>query len=148
MRRGDKRAVYLTAALATFSGFGYGYLLYFGEIEDEFGAVAHPWTSPLQAIHVLTVPLFVFAMGLIWRTHIFQKLVSGARPRRRSGIALLSQAIPMIVTGYLLQVAVDEAWRTAWIWSHVVTSIAFSVAFVLHLLVRASAPGAPTRVHT
>ena len=61
---------------------------------------------------------------------------------------LLSQAMAMIVTGYLLQVAVDEAWRTAWIWGHVVTSIAFSVAFVLHLLVRISVPDAPPGAQT
>ena len=136
MRRGDKRAVYLTAALATFSGLGYGYLLYFGAIEDEFGPAAHPWTSPLQATHVITVPLFVFAMGLIWRTHIFQKLVSGARPRRRTGIALLSQSLLMIVSGYCLQVCVDVWWRDAWIWTHVATSLGFCAMFVAHLLAR------------
>ena len=137
MRRSDRRAVYFTTALATLSGLAYGYLLYFGEIEDEFGPVAHPWTAPLQTTHVLTVPLFVFALGLIWRTHIFQKLVSGARPRRRTGIMLLSQTLLMILSGYFLQVCVDVWWRDAWIYTHIVTSLAFIVSFFAHLVVRA-----------
>ena len=142
MRRGDKRAIYATAGIATITGLGYGYLLYFGEIEDEFGPVAHPWTASLQAAHVLTAPLFVFALGLIWRTHILQKLISGALPRRRTGIALLSQALMMIASGYCLQVCVDDWWRDAWIWTHVATSLAFCALFVAHLLARAPRPAA------
>ena len=136
MRRGDKRAVYAAAGLVAITGLGYGYLLYFGEFEDEFGPVAHPWTAPLQAAHVLTAPLFVFALGLIWHYHVVQKLKSGAPQRRRTGLALLSQALPMIATGYLLQVSVDEWWRDLWIWSHVVTSVLFLAAFAAHLLAR------------
>jgi hypothetical protein len=138
VKRADKRFTYLSVACAAGSGLLYGYLLYFGETEDEFGPVQHPWVAPLQGLHVVTVPLFVFALGLIWHYHVVQKLQSGAPQRRRTGIALLSQALPMIATGYLLQVTVDELWRAVWIWSHLVTSLLFCVAFVAHLLARAT----------
>ena len=137
MKRGDARAVYLSSGLVTLSGVGYGYLLYFGQQEDEFGLSTHPWQPALQWSHVVVAPLFVFALGMIWNYHIVQKLASGARPRRRTGILLLSQTLPMIVSGYLLQVAVDEWWEDFWTWSHIVTSLWFCAAFGAHLLVRA-----------
>lgn len=138
MKRADKLFTHLSVACAAGTGLLYGYLLYFGETEDEFGPVQHGWVPPLQSLHVVTVPLFVFALGLIWHYHIVQKLKSGAPQRRRTGILLLSQALPMIATGYLLQVSVDELWRDIWIWSHLATSVLFCVAFVAHLLVRAT----------
>jgi len=137
VKRGDARAVYLSSGLVALSGVVYGYLLYFGEFEDEFGPVSHPWSPALQTSHVVVAPLFVFALGMIWNYHIVQKLASGARPRRRTGILLLSQTLPMIASGYLLQVSVDPWWRDVWIWSHVVTSLLFCVALIGHLLARA-----------
>jgi len=120
------------------SGLAYGWLLYFGETEDEFGPVQHPWTPDLQLLHVLTAPLFVFALGLIWRYHVVQKLRSGAPQRRRTGVVVASQSLPMIATGYALQVCVDEGWRTLWTWSHVATSLVFCVGFGAHLLASVS----------
>ena len=42
----------------------------------------------------------------------------------------------MIVSGYGLQVSVGETTRTAWVVTHVVSSLLFSAVFVLHLLIR------------
>ncbi|MCK5941767.1 MAG: hypothetical protein KAI24_07360 [Planctomycetes bacterium] len=140
MKRADARFTHASVALAAGTGLLYGGLLYFGEVEDEFGPVQHAWVPTSQALHVVTAPLFVFALGLIWHYHVVQKLRSGARPRRRTGIALLSQALPMIASGYLLQVSVDELWRQIWVVAHVATSLLFVVAFVAHLLARAT-PG-------
>ena len=136
MKRGDKLFTHLSVACVGGTGLLYGALRYFGAAEDEFGPVSHPWTPTLQWLHVVTAPLFVFALGLIWHYHVVQKLKSGAPQRRRTGLALLSQALPMVATGYLLQVSVDEWWRDLWIWSHVVTSVLFLAAFVAHLLAR------------
>lgn len=143
MRKGEARITHLSVLLASVSGFAYGTLLYFGETEDEFGPVAHSWVPTLHTAHVVTVPLFVFALGMLWQHHIVHKLRSGAKARRRTGVVLLSQAIPMVATGYLLQVSIDDAWRTAWIWAHVTTSILFSIVFVVHLLVRIRATITP-----
>ncbi|MFK7742010.1 MAG: hypothetical protein AB8H80_16965 [Planctomycetota bacterium] len=142
MRRVDKRVTYLSVLLVAGSGVGYGALRYFGEVEDEFGLAMHPWLPSLQAWHVATAPLFVFALGLIWHHHILAKLKSGARARRRTGLLLLSQSLPMVASGYALQVSVDEDWRFAWVVAHCITSILFVVLFVLHLLSRSRAAAA------
>ena len=136
MKQSDARLTHLSVLLAGISGFVYGGLLYFGASEDEYGIVVHPWVPFFQALHVVTVPLFVLALGMIWNYHIVAKLRSLAKVRRRSGITLVSQAIPMIVSGYALQVSVDEFWRLIWMWAHIVTSSFFSIVFVVHLLVR------------
>lgn len=136
MRKSEARITHLSVLLAAVSGFVYGALRYFGETEDEFGPVAHSWLPTLHTAHVVTVPLFVFALGMLWQHHIVHKLRSGAKARRTTGVILLSQAIPMIATGYLLQVTIDEVWRETWIWAHGITSTLFSLVFVVHLLVR------------
>ena len=49
------------------------------------------------------------------------------------GIASALLAIPMIVSGYLLQVAVEPVWRTSWIWVHGISSGFWLLAFLAHL---------------
>ena len=136
MKRSDKLVTHLSVACVGCTGVVYGVLRYFGSAEDEFGPVQHPLVPTLQWLHVVTAPLFVFALGLIWRCHVVQKLRSGAPQRRRTGLLLLSQALPMTVTGYLLQVSVDEGWRELWVWAHVGTSSLFCAAFAAHLAAR------------
>jgi hypothetical protein len=46
------------------------------------------------------------------------------------GVAVLF--VPMIASGYLLQVTVEESWRTVWIGVHIVTSGLWLVAFIAH----------------
>lgn len=135
MRPIEKRSTWLAVACVVVTGFGYAWLLYFGEGEDEFGPVAHPWLGSLQMWHVVTAPLFVFALGVLWPQHIWHKLKAGLKPRRKTGILLLSQALPMTASGYLLQVSVDDAWRQVWTVIHVAASIGFTVVFGVHLLV-------------
>lgn len=139
MRRADKLLTYAAVATVGGSGVVYAWLLYFGETEDEFGPVQHAWTPDLQAAHVVTAPLFAFALGLIWRYHVVQKLRSGAPQRRRTGLVVATQSLPMIATGYLLQVSVDETWRALWTWSHVGTSLLFLAGFAAHLAAGLSA---------
>ena len=54
--------------------------------------------------------------------------------RRRSGILLVGLAAPMILSGYLLQTAVDEPWRRIWIALHLASSTLWLAGTVAHLL--------------
>jgi hypothetical protein len=136
VRRSEARITRGSVWCVALTGFAYGGLLYFGETEDEFGPVAHPWLPAMHTLHVLLVPWFVFAFGMLWQNHIIAKLRSAAHARRKTGIVLLPLTITMIATGYLVQVSVDETWRCAWQWGHGVSSVLFVIVFGLHLMAR------------
>jgi hypothetical protein len=121
-------------ALVGGTGLVYGWMRYLAEPVDPFAVANHPWQPHAQHLHVLCAPLLVFACGLIWSRHVWARVRSGFRPRRPSGLALAASLAPMVASGYLLQVAVDERWRTAWIWIHVLVSCVWIAAYLVHQL--------------
>ncbi len=116
------------------SGVVYGLLRYFlGGEPDPYSSVArHPWEPAARDVHLLLAPLLVLGLALIWNGHIRPKYISGARKRRRSGISLMLLSLPMVFSGYLLQIAIDDFWRLIWIWTHGLTSVVFILAFFVH----------------
>lgn len=116
------------------TGVVYAWMSYVSEPMDEFAVVNHPWQPAVQHLHVLTAPLLVFACGLIWSRHVWKRVRSGFRGRRPTGLALAASVWPMVVSGYLIQVTVEEHWRTAWIWVHVVTSVLWLAGYCVHQL--------------
>ena len=110
----------------------YAWMRYFAEPADEFAIVNHPWQPWMQAAHIVLAPLLVLALGMIWRLHVWAKLRANRKGRRLTGWVLALLAFPMVVSGYLLQVASDEAWRNAWIWLHALSSVVWTVAYLFH----------------
>ena len=113
------------------SGLVYAWMRYLAEPADEWAVVNHPWQPLLQHLHVLAAPLLVFAVGLIWSVHVLGKLKNG-RANQAAGIGLMALFLPMVASGYLLQVAVAPGWRLTWIWIHVLSSLIWITAFVIH----------------
>ncbi len=131
MSRGQ--SIFLHAANLAVSGSGlvYAWMRYLNVPVDEWAVVNHPWQPHFQHLHVVTAPLLVFAVGLIWSAHVIGKLQNG-RKNRIAGLGLAVLFLPMVASGYLLQVAVDPEWRRAWVWIHVVSSLLWIAAFVIH----------------
>ncbi|MEX1025766.1 MAG: hypothetical protein WD226_11905 [Planctomycetota bacterium] len=132
MTRGEAYLSHLASLLVGGTGLVYAWMRYFAEPVDEFALVNHPLEPEVQAAHILLAPLLVLSLGAIWRTHVLGKLRANRRGRRRTGWALALVAFPMIASGYLLQVAGSETWRTVWIWLHVGTSIVWILAYLAH----------------
>lgn len=130
--------VHVTSALVAGTGLVYGWMAYFATPEDEFAVVGHPFQPTFQHLHVLAAPFLVFACGLVWKSHVWSRIRSGFRHHRRTGIALAALLLPMIASGYLLQVTTDETLRTAWVWTHVSTSCVWTVVYVAHQVLRRS----------
>lgn len=124
--------LHLTTALAGGTGLAYAILRYFVKAHDAFGVVNHPLEPVVQHLHILLTPLMVFAVGVIWRRHVWASWRSGQTARRRSGIGLALILAPMVVSGYLIQVVVTEGWRAAWVATHVALSLVWLVAYGLH----------------
>jgi hypothetical protein len=132
MTRFEAWLVHTANLLVGGTGLLYAWFRYFAAPVDEFSAV-HPFQGAAQHAHVLAAPLLVFALGLIWRQHV----ASGLRAcpaRRRSGLTLAALAVPMVASGYLLQVAVEPGWRQAWIAVHVAASTIWIAGTLAHQL--------------
>jgi len=136
MSRNQARCIHLAQILVGGSGMVYAWMLYFMESEDEFSVWNHPWQGALQASHILTAPLLVFAVAAIWQPHVWQRIRGGYRLRRSSGLALAACFFPMLVSGYALQVSSSDAWRQIWVVLHVASSIFWLLVFAAHLLHR------------
>jgi len=129
--RGQALFLHLANIAVCGTGLIYAWMRYLGEPADEWAVVNHPWQPQLQHLHVLAAPLLVFAVGLIWSAHVLGKMKI-CRTNIIAGIGLTALFLPMASSGYLLQVAVDPGWRRTWIWAHVVSSLLWVSAFVLH----------------
>jgi len=136
---GEHRLADLSNLLVGGTGVVYAVMRYLMTPGDEWAIVNHPWQPHVQHLHVVAAPLLVFAVGLIWKGHVREKLERGTGGGRATGIALVSQLFPMVASGYLIQVAVTPLWRTIWIWVHVLTGSLWLVAYVWHRVRRVAA---------
>jgi len=134
MNRWEARIQHAANLLVVGTGVVYAIMRYFLNPADEWAVVNHPWQPHVQHLHILTAPLLVFACGLIWHRHVANKLHRGEQRGRRSGPGLLLALVPMVVSGYLIQTTVAESWGQVWIVVHLISSAAWTFAFVGHLV--------------
>lgn len=132
MTRPQVWLVHASNLLVGGTGLVYAWMLYLSEPVDEFALVNHPWQPEVQALHVVTAPLLVFAAGWIWSGHVLRHWRLGTPRGRRTGIALALLLAPMVASGYLLQTAREESWREAWIAVHLATSALWVLAALVH----------------
>jgi hypothetical protein len=133
MSRGEAWLVHLANLLVGGSGLVYAFFRYAATTDDPF-ALVHPLAGLWQHLHVVVAPALVFALGMIARSHAWTGIRLGVPTRRRSGALLLGLAVPMILSGYLLQTAVEPPWRRAWIALHLASSALWLAATVVHLV--------------
>ena len=132
MSRFEAFFLHLSNVLVGGTGLVYAWMIYLAEPADPYAVVSHPWQPHLQHLHVLAAPLLVFAAGLIWRRHVVACWKQGIRQRHRSGVSLALTLVPMVVSGYLIQTAVEPGWRQAWVWIHLVTAALWVLGYLVH----------------
>lgn len=132
MTRPQAWALHLSTALVGGTGLVYAWMLYLLEPADEFSILNHPQQALVQHAHIWAAPLLIFAIGMIWRGHVWQNLRSGRPTARRTGLLLACCAAPMAASGYFLQTSVSEGWRAAWMWVHLVSSGLFVCGYLVH----------------
>jgi len=133
MTRAEKYLFITANVLVGGTGIVYGWFRYFAKSDDPFAVVGHPAQPLWQHLHIWTAPLLVFAFGHFFHQHALLYWKAGTLPGRRSGLTMLALAVPMIASGYLLQTAVDDMWRQAWIITHVATSLLWLAGVIAHL---------------
>jgi hypothetical protein len=137
MKRWERWAFNIGAAAVAVTGFAYFWMKYFVESADPFAVVNHPWEATMLHLHVLASPPFILIFGIILNSHIIKKLGASKMPNRKSGLASFGLFAAMICSGYLLQVATDPDWLRALVALHVGSGAAFSLTYVIHLLISA-----------
>ena len=125
-------AIHLSMLLVGGTGLVYSWMAYLAVPADPYAVVRHPWQPAVQHLHVVVAPLLVFVTGMIWRRHVWSSWRLGIRARRRSGVGLALSLVPMMASGYLLQVAVESFWRTTWGWIHLVSSLLWTLGYLTH----------------
>jgi hypothetical protein len=142
----ERWGLWLTSTPTTVSGIAYLWMKYFLESSDPWAVINHPLEPLALKTHILISPLFVFVLGAVVLKHGIAQLREGAHGRRPSGLVLLASTAPMIITGYAIQIVTSEAAAQFLSIIHILTSLAFLAALVLHSVragvqVAARAPG-------
>jgi hypothetical protein len=128
----ERWCLHLSALAMALSGLGYGWLKYFGQRAGEFGPEPHPLQGLAQHAHVLLGPLLVFSLGLAVKAHVGPRLRAGRG--RGSGFAVALMLAPMVLSGYVVQIAVDPRWHLALAWVHGTFALLFVTGYLVHLL--------------
>ncbi|HEX6851337.1 MAG TPA: hypothetical protein VF139_07990 [Candidatus Polarisedimenticolaceae bacterium] len=116
------------------SGFAFLWLKHVAAPADPYAIVNHPWQPFFLKLHILSAPVLVFAVGVVFLRHIWRQFRSGRPGGRRTGLTVFAVMVPMVASGYLLQtVASRDALR--WLaWIHIGTSTAYVLAIGGHQL--------------
>ncbi len=128
---------HVATALVTVTGIAYAAIAYTpaAPSADPFAVVSHPAQSWALAAHVLVAPASLIGLGLLLRHHVLARILNpGFRRSRKSGWMLVLTAVPMIASGYLLQVSAEPWWRRAWLVAHLVASAAWVLGWILHVV--------------
>ncbi len=136
------QVVYLQAcvALTAATGIVFAWMKYAMKSTDPFSVVNHPWQPFMLSAHVVVAPLLVFAFGWIFNEHIWAKFRNSAAPQRGTGIWSMAAIVPMVMSGYLLQIATAEATRQAMAIAHWISSAVFVLAYAVHVITKPPRP--------
>lgn len=128
--------LHLSMAVTAITGIVFAVMKYFLESADEFAVVNHPLQPSMLSTHVVVAPLALFILGWTFSNHMLPKWRFGDDTGRKSGTSAMWLIVPMTLSGYLLQVSVDERLRQAMAVAHWISSGLFAVVYVIHLLKR------------
>lgn len=137
MKLAEKKMLHFTQAAVGVTGLGYGICLYLLKPSDPYAVVNHPLQPDLLHAHVLAAPLAVFGLGFVWQSHVQRKLRikgHGKAKARPTGLLLTGLFVPLVASGYAVQVVVEEAARR-WIgWTHAALSVLWIAGYLFHVL--------------
>jgi hypothetical protein len=134
MKRSEALLVHAGTVLVGGTGFVYAWMRWCVTPADEFAVVNHPWQPALQHLHLLFAPVLLFAAALVWNTHAMAKLGGGQRERRVTGILLVVLLLPMVFSGYAVQVCTDADWRAFLGFLHGGLSLLWIAGYAVHQL--------------
>ncbi len=140
MKKGSKRFLHLSTLAIGLTGLAWAWMRYLWdagpepmdpELLMEWTGI-HPWEPTMRTLHLLAAPFSVFAVGVIWQSHVAPRIMK-PWARRRTGLALVLLFGPMVLSGVLLQTASTADARTLWVWVHAITGGLWFFGYGAHL---------------
>ena len=132
MKRWEAWVNHAGLSLTALSGLVYGAIKYFLANPDPDSRLSHPWQPTILTVHVLVAPLAVFGLGLLFRRHALARIAMGDREGRRTGIWMTWLAVPLALSGYVLQALTGDAARRWTGWLHAGAGLLFAAAYAAH----------------
>ena len=143
MSRAQVITMQIASVLTTITGVVFAIMKYGMKSDDPFAVANHPMQPYMLSAHVVIAPLLVFAFGWIFGNHIAPDFANRVAPRWKSGVFAAAVVVPMIASGYLLQIATADALHQAMAVAHWVSSAFFVIAYTTHQLIRKNGERAP-----
>lgn len=140
MKKGAKRFLHLSTLAIGLTGLAWAWMRYLWDpgpepMDPELlmeWTGSHPWEPMTRTLHLLAAPFSVFAVGVIWQSHVAPRIMKPWK-RRRTGLTLVLLFGPMVLSGVLLQTAASPEARDLWVWVHGITGGLWFFGYGAHL---------------
>jgi hypothetical protein len=137
VRRWERWSFNILSLAIAITGYAYFWMKYGMRSDDPFAVVNHPWQAIMLNLHVVGAPAFILISGIVFNSHVMKKLRAPQLPNRTSGLTSLAMFAIMVISGYLLQIASNDAWLQALVVIHVASGAIFSITYTAHLIISA-----------
>jgi len=132
MSRFERWNLWVTTVLVIATGAGLFVTKYLFSTSEPWAVINHPWQPWFLKVHIVVSPLLIFAVGTITIRHIWAHYRSGQARGRHTGIVTALVTIPMIGTGYLIQVITAVGWVQAMAIAHIVFGTVYALGLSAH----------------
>jgi len=135
MSRLERWALWLTSLLVVITGTGLFVTKYLMKPTDPWAVINHPLQPWFLKTHIMVSPFLVLAVGSVTLRHIWQHYRAGQLTGRRSGVTTALVTLPMIASGYLIQVITAVGLLRAMAISHMVLGTMYALGLSVHQVV-------------
>jgi hypothetical protein len=128
----EKWLLWCSTAAVALTGIVFGWMKYVLVSDDPYAVIHHPLQPAVLKLHVLSAPILVFALGVVYTRHVVRQWRSGRARGRPSGIGLVTTLLPMVLSGYLIQTVSSESWLFCVAMIHIAASLLYLAVLVVH----------------
>jgi hypothetical protein len=139
----EKWLLWCSTAAVALTGIVFGWMKYFLVSNDPYAVIHHPLQPLVLKLHVLSAPILVFALGVVYTRHVVRQWRSGRARGRPSGIGIVATLLPMVLSGYLIQTVSSESWLFRVAMIHVAASLLYLAVLVVHQVAAWRRPVSP-----
>ena len=111
------------------------YMKYFIPPMDEYAVINHPWQPVFLKLHIIFAPLLVLQLGYLLAIHAIPFLQKKIKAALKTGFFIIVFILPMIISGYGVQVVNDNFWLSTMSILHISFSFLFLAFYFLHYLI-------------